>query len=266
MAESKQSFPEGVKKLARAASTGARRKALPEELIAYLDGDLSRTEAEHLQNLLTLDRDSVAALLDLEKLSRMDAGTAASSAENHVPSWEGMQARLKTEGLGRTAPWPLRGHAPERSRVSPSWRLVLAAALAPVATVLVVWMIVSDSQVGMPTGPGINVPYYILLPEDSGAVRSIDNEELISPGEHGYLLILHVGDRQDFPDYRVEIEDDQGGKIWTADGLEPSPYGTFSLIVPSAFLKVGLYRVLLKGVEEHKQEVVASYRFELGLE
>ncbi len=237
----------------------ARRQAAepaptPDELIAYMDGELSPGEEERLQNRLVLDSEAMHAVLDLADPTRLDA---AEGADPPVPTWESIRARLEAPEESAAVP-----RLPARSvGVHPAYRWAVAALV-----LLVVGLGARVGQlrrIGPPAAPRINVFHWELLPIDASSPRDAGAEHVVTPAPGTPLvLVLHLGDRGAFPDYSLEIRGGDGHRHWRSSGLVPSPIGTFNVELPAGFLPPGSYELRLYGGESDAGNLLATYRLE----
>jgi anti-sigma factor RsiW len=74
-----------------------------------------------------------------------------------------------------------------------------------------------------------------------------------------FMLILHVSDKQTFPEYALEILDRQGRRVWRAQGLRRSQADTFTVAMQRRLLPAGQYRIRLYGQETGRSETIGDY-------
>jgi len=225
----------------------------PDDLAAYLDGELSPGEEERLQNRLVLDSEAMQTVLDLVDPTRLDA---AAGADPPVPTWQSIRARLNAPEEPEVPRWPA-----WRAGVHPAYRWAVAALLLLVVG-LGAW-IAQLRRVSSPASPRLNVFHWEILPIDASLPRDAGAEHEVTqaPGTP-MVLVLHLGDRGTFSDYSLEIRDGDGRLHWRSSGLIPSPIGTFNVELPSGFLPPGPYELRLYGGESETGALLANYRLE----
>ena len=243
----------------------------PEDILAYVEGELSPEEEAAFQDRLVLDPDAARAVLDLEDPSRLD-----DAATDFVPSWGSVRAAMETgtETGTETAPEPaferprrFFGHPGDR--VHPGYRWATAALF--VTTVVLLAWIVRLERSSMPSPfaePSINSFPAALSPADSGTIRDGVSdggvEEIVIEPGIPWQLILQLGDRGDFAEYAVEFRTAEGEVLWRQDGFLPDTLGTFGALIPADYLAPGLYKVSLLGSDEGETEyLVETYRLRL---
>lgn len=236
-----------------------------EQLAAYHRGELPEETREEIQEHLTFCEECARLVLDLEdfakleppseeyRLSETDVETQKQALKDRIQEEEEPTAKLLTfsrrerrprEGAGPSIPW---------------WYHGLAAALLGACLGLVFWE-VSRQTVGERPPSGINPRVETLFPASEG-FRGAESQEAmqVPPGSDLVLVLLLLEDQTSFPDYRVEIHDEEGRLLWTSDGFQPSSEGQFSLIFPRSLPKHGSYRLELFGLRGDEPEPLAEY-------
>lgn len=243
--------------------------------IAYHEGELAAAEEERLRRHLVHCPACVSLLLDLDAFSGGGDGEELSELER-AAAWRSMRAALEREvKLREEVPVaPLRRTARRRTarrrtaRRDGARRLAvpaaLAASLAAGVLGLALWNVHRDAAalqmtVAALTEPQVNVPIRDLYPDTAtrsgGAARSTE-----VPPAPFFTLVLNLEEPPDFAAYEVEVVGAAGHVAWTGQGLEMSPYGTFTLGLARDFLTPGEeYRVRLYGVTGDARELLQDY-------
>ncbi len=229
----------------------------PEELLAYRDGRLDPAERQRLEAKIAVYPDAARALADLAAFPAIEPapGVSVPSDEDVAASWQSF--RRKLEKL--PAPQPV---APEEPREAP----VVPLRTAPPRTVHGVppWWLAAAASAALTVGLGggflagratrdpgpaaaINVLITELRPTAEGGDRAAASAVDLPESAEGLVLVLGLDDPGDFAGYTAEIHNAQGARIWSRDGLQPTPLGTFHLSFPRDTLGPGLYRIDLLG-------------------
>ncbi|RMH23096.1 MAG: hypothetical protein D6696_01655 [Acidobacteria bacterium] len=210
-----------------------RRTAPPttEEILAYLEGELSAEEEARLQDRLALHPQATGLLLDLADPSRLDDEAPAPE-----PDLEALRRRLRRQGLLDPAPAAFR-----RSGVHPLYRWA-AAALLVVSAGLGLQLARQAAVEPLPTA------IWELLPQDDGGQRGGD-EEVIAEDGFAHDLILYAPALAAGTDYRVVVLD-AGGEAVVSRLTRSNVPGQIVLRLAADDLPPGRYRIRLTGPDE----------------
>ncbi len=237
---------------------GAEGHGDPEELGAYLAGELGEEAAERLRNHLEGCRECTALVLDLETLAAADGPAADGVADFELAAaWRTFEER-------RTAAEP---PAAERPVASPAGRptrwLQAAAAVLLLSTVgLSGWVVRLRHELAAPQ-PNVPVLYLDQTTRSEGAGGRPAGRLELEPGADTFLLMLTPTDPREFAAYEVEILAAGGEPVWSGGGLELSEYGALRLGMSRRFLEAGEYRIRLYGVAGGVRELVDDYPVEI---
>ncbi len=259
MNDREPSFRDAVKELTSAARRQTGKPPSPEELIAYQDGTLPEADRGRVQNQLALLPESAQTLLDLVLLSKMESPEQGAEVEGYVPDWAHLKARLKAD-----EPTVSEARTESATAHVRRWQVWALAACLPLLLGLggLVWL--QERELAEHSRPRINVHQVHLSPLAQQQQRVGSGAQVVTlpaSGNH-LLLILNIGDRGVFSDYRIEISEAAlaGGRLlWRTDGLVSSAYGTFNLEISRNFLGPGDYRLRLYGLGGDREEVLADY-------
>jgi anti-sigma factor RsiW len=110
--------------------------------------------------------------------------------------------------------------------------------------------------------PQINVPMEDLQPREllrgsqpGGYVQRIQ----VPSGASFFTLILNVVSQEAYPNYALEISDQQGRIVWRTDGLQKSRFNNFTIALARGLLPAGQYRLRLYGRRAGRKELVEEY-------
>ena len=114
--------------------------------------------------------------------------------------------------------------------------------------------------------PSLNVPIVDLYPSSQPrgggtvGVRTIR----LDPESELVTFVLNLAERPRFERYAVELLSAQGESLWSAEGLKPTRYDTFTLILPAALLPRGEARLRVDGLGDGARQRIEEYRFEVA--
>ncbi len=232
----------------------------PEELAAYLAGELGEEEAERLRRHLEGCCECTALLLDLETLAAADEPAADGVADFELAAaWRTFEER-------RGAEEPAAAERPVASPVGrPTRWLQAAAAVLLLSTVgLSGWVVRLQQSVAELGEPQPNVPVlYLDATTRSEEAGDRPSGLELAPGTDTFLLMLTPTDPREFPAYEVEILGAGDEAVWRGGGLELSEYGSLRLGLSRRFLAPGEYRIRLYGIAGGARELVDDYRVEI---
>lgn len=246
----------------------AKRKELggpptPEELLAYRDGRLDPAERERLEARIAVYPDAARTLADLAAFPDIEPapGVPDITPEEVAARWQSFRQRLAE----LPAPQPA---APEEKREAPvvplrpeprptpgipPWWLAAAASAALAAGLGSGYLAGRASRDPLPVS-AINVAIAELRPLEEGGIRAEPSAVDLPETAEGLVLILGLDDTDRFAEYEAEILDEQGTQVWSRDGLQPTPLGTFHLSFPRTLLGPGQYRINLFGLDPAGQK------------
>ena len=232
----------------------------PDELVAYSAGKLSAAEEARIQNHLALCSHCLELLLDLGRLSDSEPdGEHSVTADEKAAAWQALQARLAAEAAPRRRPGLL-------AFPRPAYALAACLLVAVVGLSLRVWHL--ERSLADLSHPQANAPVVDLLP--ASPLRGEPGKRAVvklAPASRFFVLILSPKGSPDDADYRVEILDAGGRIVWSEEGLEKDPHGSFTLIVAGSFLGPGEYRLRLYGLKEgtgpHTARLLEEFRMQI---
>jgi hypothetical protein len=234
----------------------------PDELLAYDAGKLPAAEETRIQSHLALCSHCLELLLDFGSLSaRESRGEHSITAGEQAAAWQSLQTRLAALAE-ETAP----RRRPRLRLASPRPAYALAAALliGVVGLSFRVWHL--ERGLADLSQPQVNAPVVDLLP--ASPLRGEPGERAVvelAPASRFFALILSPKGAPDDAGYRVEIRDAGGRSVWSEDGLEKNPHGSFTLILPRGFLRPGEYRLRLYGLEAGREQLIEEFPLRIVL-
>lgn len=225
----------------QAAEASGREHPEPEQLVAYHEGAVSREQEKALQEHLVWCRECTALLLGLSDLAE------AAGSSDSGDDWTTMRSKLPLPSAPSSAPLPPRLR--ERERGGRRGLLYsVAASLAAATVALSFWVVDLRHKVTDLSEPQINpVVRDLYLSDAPRSVAGTGFNEV--PAEAGLTLILNSSEPRSFPEYLLAVEDASGTEIWRRQGIERSPFDTFTVALPGRFLPPGDYRLRLYGRE-----------------
>lgn len=237
----------------RAPASGEHRT--PDELFAYLAGELGEEDQERLQAHLEGCRECLDLLLDLEPLALPETPQAGVTDLETAAAWRTLRSRLAAEKTR------------ERTFL-PSRLLQVAAAVFFVSTLaLSGWVIHLERSaarlrdtLAAAAAPRLNVP--VVYVDSTRSEETAGGLEM-PPGQDFLLLMMTPADPRELASYEVEILDAGERPIWHGTGLEMSDYGSLRLGLSRRFLPPGRYRIRLYGVVDGESELLEEHPLEV---
>ncbi|HSS49495.1 MAG TPA: zf-HC2 domain-containing protein [Thermoanaerobaculia bacterium] len=247
---------------------------LPEDLLAYHQGQLSPEENEKVREHLVLCDRCSALVLDLASFPEIEPlGSAGEAPEDavFVRRWESLRARLQGEGDLRPTPPQERGKPLRRIFfLLPSVPGALAAGLAVVSLGLAFWTFSLHQRLTDLSQPAVRVAVSSLVPRETAAARDGERAEHTSlpAWTDRILLILNLFEPRTYSAYQVQIFNAlEGGKeIWSSRDLRRASDGNFAVEVPRSLLSGGAYRIELSGLAGGRRDRLAVYNLLLDFD
>ncbi len=109
--------------------------------------------------------------------------------------------------------------------------------------------------------PQLNEPLLDLDPRDStrGPAAHTPRTLSIPAAAAVFTLILNTREHPTFPDYSLQVVDQNGRILWAGRGLHKSRFDTFTVAFPRRLLPPGRYRLTLYGLRGPRRDVVEDY-------
>jgi hypothetical protein len=257
---------EAIRAFAAEERKGRTPHVLPEDLLAYQEGQLSEEESEAIRDHLEVCPECAGLVLDLARFPEIEPAAAAAGLSEEQ-RWEALRARLEEEGdLGPASP---QGRETPLQRSRPLSGL-LAAGLAAACLGLALWVLVLQQRLAELSRPAGRIAVSSLVPRETGAERAPEGIEptAVPAWADRVLLILNLFEPRSYSAYQVEIFDapDGGEKVWSSRDLHRAADGSFAFEVPRAFLPAGSYRIELSGLAGSRIDPLAVYNLLLVLE
>jgi len=219
-------------------------------LIAYHQGRLEASEADHLQEHLVVCRECLDRLTELDGFVEAGAqGPPEVGSLEEASAWRALRSRLKSPG--RTVP------------------LALAASFLVAAIGLGLWAIQQrietarlHEQLAQVTQPQPAATIVDLYSEST--VRGL--AETPSPVDLSAVdhltVILNVPEAPDVAAYEAEIVDSEERALWRGR-VRRDEHGTIALGFPRPFLDAGSYRIVLYGVTGDRRQRIETFALDL---
>ncbi len=228
----------------------------PETWIAYAAGEAT-TGVEDLQDHLAHCRRCLDLVLDLNAFAA-PAGPDRGVAElEKAAVWRTLRRSLQGERRGR---WPA---------------MAAIAASLVAALGLGSWTLQQrtigrlEDRIADLSRPRADVVIRELNPgarqrgagsADAGAANVADLGLATAP----ITLVLHLTEPAEYPDYRLDVLDAGGTRVWSRRGLAPSEVDSFYLSLPPHALASGRYELRLFGVDAGREDLLETYPIRLG--
>ena len=215
-----------------------------DELVAYSEGTLPAGDMQRVQDHLVACRECAALVADLEELGDPEFGSGEElPPETGEIVWEKVREEIRPKVL------PFRGR--EKPAASPRWLQSLAAMLVISTLALSGWVARLRDQVKELSSPQLNAPILDLYPAGSTrGPRSVTPAvQTVPPDVRLFTVVLSPAGRPAFASYELEIVDAGGGVVRRDGGLQPNPYGSFSVTLARDLLGPGDFRVRLVGID-----------------
>lgn len=149
---------------------------------------------------------------------------------------------------------------------------MVSGVLALVALALTLWASHLERRLRELSSPEVNVPIFDL--QGPIATRSETSEARqrleVPPTSRFYTLVLPVPgslltpEQETDESYQVEIRRADGSLAWRGEGLEPNPWGSVTLMLPSHTLAAGDYQLKLTARAPADPRLAADFHFTLA--
>ena len=272
-------FDEALKAVMAARREELGEPPTPEELLDYRDDRLDPAARRSVEERLALDPDAARTLADLAAFPEVEPapGTAGLSEDEVALRWQSLHEKLRAlpeQPTAPAAPKPSEPVAVQRAREDrregsgrgePGRSRWLGLAAAALLLLAVGWIggFVSG-RVSRPPRPEeavqVAVALVELTPLEEGEERSSPPVE-VSGAPEEVVLVLGLPAASELPEYRVEILDAQGTRLWSGGGLHPTPLGTIDLSIRRSALPAGTSRIRLFDAE--RGSLLAVYELRL---
>jgi hypothetical protein len=237
----------------------------PEELLAYLDGELDDAARQVIEAKIAVYPDAARALADLASFPDVEPapGTVEPTDEEIAATWHVLRHRLgDTQPVSPPLPISIPSATPvSRPRRLPAWRLAAAAAIVLAAGWAAGFLMGRSVSAPQPEA-AVNVAIAELAPLEDANRSSPESVEMPARSEE-LVLVLGLADEGNFPDYGAEIVDAAGAKLWSRQGLRPTSLGTFHLAFRRGALAPGTYQIHLYGQDGERGTLLATYGLRL---
>jgi len=205
-----------------------------DELLAYERGELSKEDAERVQQLLVA----------YPELARAYAATFPDddvSLPDHVIDRQWNAFRKGDGTNGQVLPF----------------RRSIAAVAAIAATVAIVFGAMLWQKRAEMLQPHV-LPEHILMPDGRRGLP--DQHYTITANGDPILLVVSISGPADYETYRLElVRSDSHERIWSSEPLRATASNSFDVEVPSRALRPGTYQIIAYGVRGSAQAQVATY-------
>jgi anti-sigma factor RsiW len=239
----------------------------PEELLAYRDGRLDAAERQRIEERIALYPDAARALADLAAFPDLEpaAGTPELSDEEIGDRWQSFRAKLPERPPAPPArATPAIATLPRRGLRRTAFEPRLAAAALAILAVGGIAGFLGGRASRLPPESAINVKIAELAPEGESGARAAPIPLEMPEGSEELVLVLGTRAQKDFPAYEAEIVDATGARIWSREGLQPTPLGTFQVSFRQGALKPGDLHLRLFGREGGARTPVATYELRVA--
>lgn len=226
-----------------------------DELLAYERGELSKANAERVQQLLVAYPDLARAYA-----TPFPSDDAQPSDSDYLGNdvidrqWNAFRAGTRAEAASRIESATVANSA-SSGRVLQFWPIVAAIA----ATVAIVFGAMLWRTRTEQLRPHVLPEASVLTPDGSrGGVEQ--PQAAITPTGDSLLLVVSLAGPTDYETYRLElVSNDSHKRLWSSEPLHATISNTFNIEIPSRTLPPGTYQVIAYGLRGNAQEQVATY-------
>ncbi|HEX5717486.1 MAG TPA: hypothetical protein VF179_15110 [Thermoanaerobaculia bacterium] len=236
----------------------------PEELLAYSSGETPKERSEEIEAHLVSCFDCAQTILDLASFPEVELRdqNLRRTTEEEDADWRAIRERLVGE---KRLPRPsaIRRLIRPAQFSSPTHKLAAGLLLAVVG--LSSWIVALRHQVQTLSEPHVNVYAQELTPvaKDDTRDRSSSGDLSVPADKENLLLILALGDFEDFSDYRITLER-RGATAWERAGITRNPDGSLSIVLPRSSLLPGPYSIRVYGLAAGGWKPLATYQFTIS--
>jgi len=225
----------------------------PEEIAAYHAGELPPEEERRVQDHFVACLECAGLLLDLDGLADPGFGADADLPPNAAETvWAGVREQIRRDEPAKVLPMTTRRVQPPRM-----WQALAASLL--IATVGLSFYVASLRRtVEELSRPQANAPVLDLYPAGHAGRGTATEVPEVPPEARLFTVILSPADRGSWTEYEAEISNAKG-VVWTARGLRPNAFGSFSLTLSRRSLGAGQHRIRLFGLAGEKRELIGEY-------
>lgn len=219
------------------------RRAVPpptaEEVLAYVNGELSGEEEERVREALVDHPDMArAAVIDFPTDEAKPGDDGYLSEHELARRWVALRKQM---------------HADNASSSLRAWRVstALAAAVA-LALGILLWQAEIRAR-----NPRVIIDRQLLLPDGQ---RGATSTEAMTVTAHGdtYLLVAPIVGLDRYDRYRVDLL--SGTRtIWRSESLPAPENDAFAIVVPRSLLPAGRYEIALYGINGTTDQSIATY-------
>ncbi|HEX7679557.1 MAG TPA: hypothetical protein VF713_15600 [Thermoanaerobaculia bacterium] len=211
-----------------------------DELLAYERGELSKEQAERVQQLLV-------AYPDLARAYATPFPSDDETLPDDVIDRQWNAFRAGNRPVSRPS-----------ARVLPFWPGVAAIA-ATVAIVFGAMLWQTHTEL---LRPHVLPEAAILTPD--GRRGLAEQPSAITPTGDSVLLVVSLIGPTDYETYRLElVRGDSHKRVWSSDPLRATSSDSFNVAIPSRALAAGTYHVTAYGLRGNAQEEVATYTIDV---
>jgi hypothetical protein len=224
-----------------------------DELLAYERGELSKEDAERVQQLLVAYPELARAYATPFPSDDAQLGDSDYLTSDVIDrQWNALRA---SNGSGAAN---VTGHG-STGRVLQLWPIVAAIAAA-VAIVFGAMLWRTRTELLRPHV----LPEASILTPDGRRGGAEPPQAAITPAGDSLLLVVSLVGPTDYDTYRLElVSHDSRKRLWSSEPLRTTISNTFNVEIPSRALPVGTYQVIAYGLRGNAQEQVATYTIDL---
>jgi hypothetical protein len=224
-----------------------------DELLAYERGELSKEDAEHVQQLLVAYPELARAYATPFPSDDAQPGDSDYLASDVIDrQWNALRTSNRS-GAANVA-----GHG-STGRVLQFWPSVAAIA-ASIAIVFGAMLWQTRTELLRPHV----LPEAALLMPDGRRGGAEPPQAAITPAGDSLLLVVSLVGTTDYDTYRLDlVSNDSRKRLWSSEPLRATTSNSFNVEIPSRTLPAGTYQVIAYGLRGNAQEQVATYTIDV---